>query len=636
MSHAGNSLMLKNFSFRAKLITLLLSAIIGFIVVALVALNGLSDQQKTANRLQSLSNTEGNLNALAISMMERYEKLQSVDNANYQKKLEEMEAEKQKFTAILTADIASIDTDEGKKHLEETKTSVEGYFDSLTVLVNERKVTGFDIQSGLMGTIAKNGEAVLESISFLSLLKQDFLPASEAQKQYIFEPTQANKDLFTEKYDKFYQRIVTFGLEDQYGEIIKAYFQSVSDFTDQYKKVQQAESAFNTQRSLFLNNRLSASAYLEELVSLATEEAEVSSTQASYMLILVSVVVAILAGLIMAGIGKSVNSTLNQIIGDLTKVEEGDLTARLPVNHKRSDEFDQLCGSVNEMTSGLSSVIGDVVNTSTNVNKMVTELNIAVVDIADSNKSVNIQTNSLATATEEISVTISGIAETTNDLSQQSEETYKAAQNGAETIQIALDNLGKTIGVVNQTSEQLNELGQLSTDIDSVIAMINDLANQTNLLALNAAIEAARAGEAGRGFSVVADEVRSLAEKTVEATSKITEIVSTIQGSTKSAITTMQDGQESLGMIEEYSEKAGAAMHEIERHAQTGSTAASEMASSIQEVAKTAVHMSQEMDGIAQQLQVDTNSIDTIANNTTQIHTLVDQLSGKTKVFKTE
>jgi methyl-accepting chemotaxis protein len=192
-----------------------------------------------------------------------------------------------------------------------------------------------------------------------------------------------------------------------------------------------------------------------------------------------------------------------------------------------------------------------------------------------------------------------------------------------------------TVGFVNKTSDQLNDLGKLSKDIDGVISMINDLANQTNLLALNAAIEAARAGEAGRGFSVVADEVRSLAEKTVEATSSITAIVSTIQTSTNNAITTMKDGQENLKAIETSGEKAAQAMREIEVNAQTGADSAHNMAISIQEVSKTSQHMSEEMDAIAQQLQKDTDSISTIADSTNQINSLVDHLDTKTRVFTT-
>ena len=649
--------MLANFSFRAKLITLLLSTIIGFIVVALVALNGLNTQQETANRLQSLSSIDGHLDTLVISMMEKYEQMQVLDNEKYDSYIEQTNKDKELFLSLLDIDIVAIEIDSGAEALEATdtealedaevsgitggealeatKVSLNAYSDALVQMVGLRKVIGFDIQSGMTGEIAVLGEIVLNDISFLSLLKQDFLPTSEAQKQYVFEPTPENKAIFVEKYDRFYNRIVVFGLEEQYGANIIAYYDKVNSFTEQHENLLQSENNFTVQRSIFLEKRLNASNYLEQRITTATEQAESSSTQASYMLIIVSLLVALFASLIMLAIGKSVNSTLGQIIKDLTKVEEGDLTARLPINKKRNDEFDQLCGSVNKMTSGLGSVVGDVVNTSTEVNKMVTELNVAVTDIAESNKSVNLQTNSLAAATEEISTTITGIATTTNDLSLQSQATYKSAQNGAETIKVALDSLGQTIEVVNQTSTQLNKLGQLSTDIDGVIAMINDLANQTNLLALNAAIEAARAGEAGRGFSVVADEVRSLAEKTVEATSRITNIVNTIQSSTTTAISTMKSGQENLNKIEEYGEKAGSAMHDIERNAQTGSDAASEMASSIQEVAKTAIHMSEQMDNIAQQLQDDTNSINTIATNTTQIHSMVDELNGKTKVFKT-
>lgn len=627
--------MVANFSFRAKLIALLLSTIIGFIVVTLVALSGLSTQQQTSHRLQSLSDIDNNLNLLVISMMEKYQQIQSLSDDNYSAYIEKANQDKELFLQSLDLDITSINTDEGKNLLESTQGSLNSYSDALGNMVALRKAIGFNIQSGIMGEIATLGEVVLNEISFLSLLRQDFLPTSEAQKQYVFEPTPENKAIYEENFDKFYNRILTFGLEEQYGTNINAYNDKIKVFTSEYDKLKQAEENFDSQRASFLENRLNASNYLKEKIITAEETARSSSTQATYTLIAVCLSVALFATLIMIAIGRSVNATLKQIIKDLTKVEEGNLTARLPINQKRNDEFDQLCGSVNKMTAGLGDVIGGVVNTSTTVSNMVTELNTAVNNIAESNKSVNLQTNSLAAATEEISTTISGIADTTNDLSHQSHATYQSAQNGAQTIKVALDSLNQTIEVVNQTNHQLNALGQLSTDIDGVIAMINDLANQTNLLALNAAIEAARAGEAGRGFSVVADEVRSLAEKTVDATSKITDIVNTIQDSTNTAISTMQGGQENLNKIEEYGEKAGQAMHEIELNAQTGSNAATEMASSIQEVAKTAVHMSQQMDDIAQQLQEDSNSIGTIASNTTQIHSMVDDLDKKAKVFQT-
>ena len=627
--------MFVNLSFKAKLGILLVCAISGFIIVTLVALNGLKTQQDSSNRLQTLSTIEGNLDTLVIAMMEEYEAMFEVNDDNFQAYVDQINMDKIDLLLGLEEDILLIDSPEGQVHLEDTMVSLTNFSDALGYVVLQRQRLGFSGQTGLKGEIAALGDKVLADVGKLSLVKRSFLPVREAEKNYVFETTPANLETFMTKFNEFHKRVQNFGLEERFGEAINAYLKSIEQLTQETAKTISAEEDFKLQREEFAAIRRVASEYLANMTQSATQFALKSSQQASITLIAVSVLVAVFAGLLMMLIGKSVNQSLNQIIRDLVKVQEGDLTARLAINAKRNDEFDALCGSVNAMTNGLGSVIGDVVQTTDEVNSMVSKLNTAVTDIADSNKSVNSQTNSLAAATEEISTTISAIASTTNTLSNQSKETFESAKNGADTIKDALDNLSMTVGFVNKTSDQLNELGKLSNDIDGVISMINDLANQTNLLALNAAIEAARAGEAGRGFSVVADEVRSLAEKTVEATSSITEIVSTIQASTSTAISTMYDGQENLKAIETSGSKAAEAMREIEVNAQTGADSAHHMAISIQEVSKTSLHMSEEMDAIAQQLQKDTDSISSIADNTNQIHSLVDHLDSKTRVFTT-
>jgi len=627
--------MFVNLSFKAKLSILLISAISGFIIVTLVALNGLNIQTESSNRFQTLSGIESNLDSLEIAMMKEYEAMFEVNDDNFQAYVDQINMDKIDLLLGLEEDILIIESPEGQSHLEATMVSLTNFSDALGYVVLQRQRLGFSGQTGLKGEIAGLGDKVLEDVGKLSLVKRSFLPVREAEKNYVFETTQNNLDTFMAKFNEFHKRVQNFGLEDRFGESINAYLVSVEKLTKETLKTSAAEEDFKQQRAEFDVKRDNASEYLASMTRNATEFAKKSSQQASLTLIAVSVIVALFAGVLMAFIGKSVNRSLNQIIRDLIKVQEGDLSARLAINAKRNDEFDALCNSVNAMTNGLGSVIGDVVQTTEEVNGMVSELNLAVTDIADSNKSVNTQTNSLAAATDQISATISNIATTTSTLSVQSKDTFESAKNGAETIKDALDNLSMTVGFVNKTSDQLNDLGKLSKDIDGVISMINDLANQTNLLALNAAIEAARAGEAGRGFSVVADEVRSLAEKTVEATSSITAIVSTIQTSTNNAITTMKDGQENLKAIETSGEKAAQAMREIEVNAQTGADSAHNMAISIQEVSKTSQHMSEEMDAIAQQLQKDTDSISTIADSTNQINSLVDHLDTKTRVFTT-
>ncbi|MFD1384812.1 methyl-accepting chemotaxis protein [Rhodanobacter aciditrophus] len=627
--------MLVNLSFKAKLTILLSGAILGFVIVTVVALNGMNAQTSASERFESITKVRNDLSSLVISNMELYEQLGTLSDDSYESYLSTLTTNSEQFATVINEDIELVDNPETESVLADISGYLESYSSILNELVTLKHDIGFTATSGLKGEIWNLGEVVVEKVSFLSLVKQEFLPVREAEKNFIFEPTADNQAAFEERYDKFYERVVNFGLEERFGEFIVAYHEKVQQYGEVIGTLSGLETQFAQIRSQYNQATNQAQELLRSEVVAARQQAADQSQQASISVIVVSVIVAVLAGLMMMGIGRSVNQTLSQIIRDLSKVKNGDLTARLPVNTKRNDEFDSLCSSVNEMTNGLGSVIGDVVHTTRDVSDMVSKLNGAVGNIASSNRSVSEQTNSLAAATEEISTTISSISHTTDELSEQSKHTYESAKLGSETIKGALSNLGKTIEVVNQTGRQLNDLGQLSKDIDNVIAMINDLANQTNLLALNAAIEAARAGEAGRGFSVVADEVRSLAEKTVDATAKITDIVGTIQVSTQSAITTMASGQENLRSIEEFSEKAELAIREIEQNAQTSSTSSADMARSIQEVAKTAVHMSEEMDRIAQQLQRDNGDINSIEGNTRHIHDQVSALDDKTSVFTT-
>lgn len=628
--------MLANLSFRSKLISLLSAAIIGFIIVTIVALKGISDQDQASKRFETLTSVDKNLDSLVITLMQQYEKFSKINDSSYKQFLEEITTEATSAKSVLNDDTKLVSSAKAKELLNKVTSAFSAYNDSLVKLINQNKLVGFSGSSGLKGEISDAGNKVTDEISFLSLIKQEFLPVREAEKNFIFEPTADNKKAFQDKFAKFQTRVDNFGLKERFNDTIQTYMNAIDAFDKANTTLNQLQKQFENNRAILNNTRLEAADFIQKAVSDAREKASASSKQAVAFLIVVSISVALLSALMMLGIGRSVNKTLNQIMHDLGKVKGGDLTAQLPVNKKRNDEFDSLCSSVNEMTNGLGSVIGDVVETSTQVATMVTELNASVKNISESNRSVSEQTNSLAAATEEISTTISSISITTDELSSQSQNTYDSAKVGADTIKAALSNLANTISIVNETSTQLNELGKLSKDIDNVIGMINDLANQTNLLALNAAIEAARAGEAGRGFSVVADEVRSLAEKTVEATSNITNIVSTIQTSTQSAITTMESGQESLHAIEDLSGKAEVAIREIEQNAHTSSLSSVDMARSVQEVSKTAVHMSEEMDRIAQQLQRDNSYIVNIESNTLDIHQHVTNLDNKTRVFTTK
>ena len=625
--------MLNNLSFRAKLMLLLACAIVGFTLVTWVAIQGMNAQQEANRQLRLYGDIGSGVDKISLGILEAADQLRSLNEENFADYQAMLSGRKNEDLEILEKDIHLVNQPELQQALQDSKDKLSAYADSLLMIAENLSITGFDNQSGLKGEIIRLGDEISTSIERLSLLKKEFINARKFEAVYLSEPSEVVLQDFQKSFARFESKVDNFGFNDSIGPVAKQYYEALMGYGPAFSALQQAEAQFDENKLSFAQ----AQFQLAELIAQFVKEAEVASDQQSQQslitLLIVSIGVSIVSILLMLSIGRSARNTLMKVISDLTKVKEGDMTAQASINHKRNDEFDALSQSLNEMTGGLGGVLTEVVNTTSNVSTMIDELNGAITNIADNNRSVTDRTKSLAVATDDISSRITHLSSTTDELREHSSETYESAKAGAKTIRVVLDNLNGTVEAVNLTGKQLDELGRLSSDIDNVIGMINDLANQTNLLALNAAIEAARAGEAGRGFSVVADEVRSLAEKTVDATSKITDIVGTIQSSTQTAISTMEQGQERLRVIEQNGGEAEEAIRVIENNAQTSSQASDNMAAAIQDVASTAVQMSSEMEQIAHQLGEDSHSIELIVNSAQQIHGLANTLADKTRVF---
>ncbi|RDL44810.1 methyl-accepting chemotaxis protein [Marinomonas piezotolerans] len=625
--------MLNNLSFRAKLVCLLICAVIGFALVTVVAIDGMQSQQTSNAQLQRFGQIQTTVDKMSLGILEAADQLRSLNDATYEAYSQTLTQEKDEDLSRLEDEISHAARPDLKEALVASQTTLQSYSNALLDLAYQRSIIGFDSQSGLKSDIVALGDDVSKAIEKLNLLKREFVNVRQAEGSYLAEPRPDILESLNASFKRFMIRVENFGFKDTIGVVAEKYHNTILSYGDAYKALQDAEQRFTDEKVAFGERQEVLSALLAKYLQQAEQYANEQSQQSLITLISVSVLVSIVSIILMLSIGRSARNTLMRIVADLTKVKDGDMTAKARINTKRNDEFDALSTSLNEMTSGLGNVLSEVVGTTSNVSQMINGLNSAINNIADNNRSVNQRTHSLAGATEDISHRITQLSSTTNELREHSSETYESAKAGADTIRVVLDNLKGTVEAVNLTSQQLDELGRSSTDIDNVIGMINDLANQTNLLALNAAIEAARAGEAGRGFSVVADEVRALAEKTVDATSRITEIVSSIQSSTQTAISSMEQGKERLQIIEQNGGQAEDAIRIIEANAQTSAHSSDSMATAIQDVANTAVGMSSEMEQIAKQLGDDTQSIEQIVDSAQQIHKMAQALADKTRVF---
>jgi methyl-accepting chemotaxis protein len=240
---------------------------------------------------------------------------------------------------------------------------------------------------------------------------------------------------------------------------------------------------------------------------------------------------------------------------------DGDLTKRLAVTG--NDEVAQLGSSFNTFVEKLHDIIVRVSRNSSLVASAAVELSATAEQMALGTEHMTNQISSVSIAGEEMSATSGDIAKNCAMAAEGSGRASDSARLGAEVVNESIVIMNRIAGRVQQSAATVSGLGARSDQIGEIIGTIEDIADQTNLLALNAAIEAARAGEQGRGFAVVADEVRALAERTTRATKEISAMIRTIQQETRQAALEMEQGVGEVSKGTEEAARSGSALGEI-------------------------------------------------------------------------
>lgn len=280
-------------------------------------------------------------------------------------------------------------------------------------------------------------------------------------------------------------------------------------------------------------------------------------------------------------IGKRVNH-VTDAIRDIAE-GEGDLTRRLEVKSK--DETGELCRHFNTFVDRIHQIIVQISQSSRDVASSAAEVSASSEEMTVGLSQQLEQTQNVAASLDEMTTSISDVAQRSERASDHSQQAGEAARHGGEIVSQTIDGINGVDRVVRDSSSAIEQLGRRSEEIGQIIGVINDIADQTNLLALNAAIEAARAGEHGRGFAVVADEVRKLADRTTKATEEIARSIETIQTETATAVQQMQLGTEHVAEGTELARQAGEALKGIV-------SGADEVAAMIQAIAAAAEQQS--------------------------------------------
>ncbi|WP_419789627.1 methyl-accepting chemotaxis protein [Pseudomonas syringae] len=282
----------------------------------------------------------------------------------------------------------------------------------------------------------------------------------------------------------------------------------------------------------------------------------------SVQMILTATALAMVLGILAAWvITRQITTPLQETLEVVERVASGDLSRNLKVDRK--DELGKLQATIQRMTVSLRELVGGIRDGVTQIASAAEELSAVTEQTSAGVNSQKVETDQVATAMHEMTATVQEVARNAEEASEAAVTADRQARDGERVVNEAIAQIERLASAVGNSSEAMGALKQESDKIGSVLDVIKSVAEQTNLLALNAAIEAARAGEAGRGFAVVADEVRSLAQRTQKSTEEIEALIARLQSGTQQATTVMDSSRELSTSSVELTRRAGGSLESI-------------------------------------------------------------------------
>ncbi|MBP0939679.1 methyl-accepting chemotaxis protein [Pseudomonas alliivorans] len=409
-----------------------------------------------------------------------------------------------------------------------------------------------------------NGER-MDEFTNLSQLKHQIQIARYQVQAYTFTGREADETAAATAIDEALKEIQQIS-QDQADENIQALapaneaLQQYREHLTRFKAIQMKTEAGQETLEELGDKMLSAVAELSSLQG-ARRDGEANSSRTT----LISVAaLALLVGLLAAWImTRQITEPLRQTLVAATRIAQGDLSKDLETG--RRDELGQLQNSMQAMTLSLRELIGGIGDGVSQIASAAEQLSAVTEQTCKGVNTQKDETDQVATAMNEMTATVQEVARNAQEASQSAAQADQQARDGDQVVGQAVIQIEQLAREVVNSTQAMNQLKQESGKIVGVLDVIKSVSQQTNLLALNAAIEAARAGEAGRGFAVVADEVRSLAQRTQKSTEEIEELIEALQTGTQQVATTLDNSRSLTDSSVELSRRAGGALEQITR-----------------------------------------------------------------------
>ncbi|MBL0445794.1 methyl-accepting chemotaxis protein [Aeromonas veronii] len=301
----------------------------------------------------------------------------------------------------------------------------------------------------------------------------------------------------------------------------------------------------------------------DRVANLLTKQSEASYERAKLLSTTVGALTLLFVVIVAWLLIRQIRNPVMTLLEQTRQVAAGNLTSQLDMKQFSHDELGKLAQGFNEMQSNLHMLVNEVSGSVVQLGAAAEEISAVAQQSANNMGAQQHELNQLATAMNEMQATVQEVARNTNDAASAATSASDTAAQGSETVNDSIGRIEKVATAIEETALVIRQLGDDSRNIGMVLEVIQGIAEQTNLLALNAAIEAARAGEQGRGFAVVADEVRTLAKRTQDSTSQINHIISELQQRANEAGVTMQQSQDMMSETVHTAREAGASIAEI-------------------------------------------------------------------------